>query len=219
MQIRKPTKEHYSHPMLNVCFSFKLVKLLKELKILKEDFEKDLSNIKEYVYNEFDYNIKTKKIKNSFYENLSEIDSMYDYKWEDFFYKYEFDSKCENCRKKLTENSAYNKAHIIKRTFFNYSTGIKIYEDTRFERHMANILILCANCHDEMEKKGVSPKKSMINRRIRWKNKMLENLENDIDTLIDFQIDIDEFRKELEEYKKEFKDTMYDIIADYFDKK
>lgn len=218
----KPYGIDFSHQALRSCFSIELVKKLKKV---KEGYD-ELLNLTRKLDEKFvEYCGKTSEygriygiIRDSIDSGLSGVKDMLDRNWEDFFRHYHLERKCENCGIYLRADSPINKAHIIRRPFFKRQ-GTKIYRDVNFEHHMANTLILCANCHDRIEKKGVNPSKRLLNRRIRLKDRMLAELDADISFLNEKIREITGFLFELEYYeielKKELTQKMMEKIEEW----
>lgn len=202
MVILKPYGIDFSHPALRSCFSIELVKKLKKVKEVYDNLIDLAGELDEEFAGYYDMRYMYSIIYDSVNSNLSGIKDMFDRNWRDFFQHYHLELKCENCGISLHADSPINKAHIITRPFFKRQ-GTKIYEDVNFEHHMANTLILCANCHDMIERKGASPRKRLLSRRIKLKERMLAELETDIAFLNEKIREITEFRFELENYKKE----------------
>jgi ribosomal protein S27E len=145
--------------------------------------------------------------------NFSGVKDMSSRNWEYFFQHYGLKRKCENCGMLLSRNSPVNKAHIIKRSFFK-SRGTKLYKDIGFEHHMANTLILCANCHDKIDRKGMHPSKRLLNRRTKLKDRMLNDIKEDIRFIREMMKEINMFRFELESYKIELEKELRQKMAE-----
>ncbi len=207
----KPYEFDFSHPALRSCFSIELVKKLKKVKgaydeLLNLAGELDEKFV-EYCGKSSEYGHIYGIIRDSIDSGLSGVKDMFDRNWEDFFQHYHLERRCENCGVSLRADSPINKAHIIRRPFFKRQ-GTKIYKDVNFEHHMANTLILCVNCHDRIEKKGVNPRKRLLNRRVRLKDRMLVELEADIGFLNEKIWEITGFLFEIESYENELREEL-----------
>lgn len=177
--IKLPSKEYFSDIRLKPLFSRDLIWLFHQLWEKLDNCSKEFEHLKQH-YSRLLNKKDLEKLERNYDSHISVILFM-DAKSDDgkqlFTKTFGLQpNTCELCGERRRQ---LKRCHIVQKRFFKNSPDL--YRD--YDMHFANILLLCANCHNDLDEHSVSNTKlnRLINRRKRINKKMVQTLEADVD--------------------------------------
>lgn len=179
MKIKKPTKTDFSNKKLIICFSITFINKLEKLSNKREDFLISLGEMLESIDDNMFGKNELKIVENKFRKKLDFDKSvlLMDNSTKGrnlFFNKYKLKEECLFCKNKRIQD-----CHILKRSFFkNQKRQRKHYK--LFKNHFSNLILLCPNHHDLLDKTD-RLSKGKINKIISYNKRLVSKMNKDLD--------------------------------------
>jgi len=181
IKIKPPTTSDFSDPRLETCFSINFLKKLQKLeeeiinfhlniKAILESLEDNLFTKKELKEAEEKVIKKIGLYNSVFYMNNKESGKKI------FFKKFNQKKWCVLCGNKRVQD-----CHILQQSFFRkFKRKRKHYDD--FKNHLSNIIFLCPNHHDALDKGNLQKNKidKLIRNRKLLNNKFLKGIDKEL---------------------------------------
>jgi len=179
MKIKKPTNADFSDKRLISCFSLNFLNKLKKLSDKQDDFKislrEFLESIDDNLFGKNELKILEKKFRNKIGLNQSVLLLDNSTKGKNlFFQKYKIKQKCLLCESKRTQD-----CHILKRSFFKNQKKLRKHFKL-FRNHFANLVPLCPNHHDFLDKTNNLPQ-GKINKIVSYNKRLVGKMNKDLD--------------------------------------